>query len=393
MELCGFAFCFFLQQWLLQEVVNKFQNDPKYSVLLATAQEGACFARFVSFAQNEWALRMHDFGVTCEVETLHVFGPWSKLKPNTWSGPVTRDLSSSLTSSQVGGVGLTLTAANHVIHFDRPYNPAREDQAPGVVQGSIRSIQLIVGRWWGYWPGPSHWAEENCFCTLPRHQGERGDLETPVFRGSVFGEMYQMLMRKRHVDLQNVWVECDRSSAKDSTCFFFKCLILTSNHFNIFVRNLQLFYKDFIQIVAFLSAAALETQTALSGHLRRTLGQDPRGETTTRRTRWGRPLDKSSCGVFLPLPGWFYGWKWWSDQKSRWLKLKWSNFSDVFFPRFWVSDVGVHLRRNMACRLWRCRAQRVFLTFMLRSWRARHRFIRLAGYSCHGCCHQNGKFW
>lgn len=141
MELCGFAFCFFLQQWLLQEVVNKFQNDPKYSVLLATAQEGACFARFARFAQNEWALRMHDFGVTCEVETLHVFGPWSKLKPNTWPGPVTHDLSSSLTSSQVGGVGLTLTAANHVIHFDRPYNPAREDQAPGVVQGSIRSIQ------------------------------------------------------------------------------------------------------------------------------------------------------------------------------------------------------------------------------------------------------------
>lgn len=68
MELCGFAFCFFLQQWLLQEVVNKFQNDPKYSVLLATAQEGACFARFVSFAQNECALRMHDFGVTSGVE-------------------------------------------------------------------------------------------------------------------------------------------------------------------------------------------------------------------------------------------------------------------------------------------------------------------------------------
>eukprot|EP00933_Yihiella_yeosuensis_P051139 TRINITY_DN48996_c0_g1_i1.p1 TRINITY_DN48996_c0_g1~~TRINITY_DN48996_c0_g1_i1.p1 ORF type:complete len:1112 (-),score=250.29 TRINITY_DN48996_c0_g1_i1:188-3523(-) len=34
-----------------------------------------------------------------------------------------------LLSLQAGGVGLTLTAATHVIHFDRCYNPARENQA------------------------------------------------------------------------------------------------------------------------------------------------------------------------------------------------------------------------------------------------------------------------
>eukprot|EP00434_Breviolum_minutum_P009413 symbB.v1.2.008291.t1/scaffold519.1/size192877/19 len=34
-----------------------------------------------------------------------------------------------LVMSQVGGVGLTLTAATHVIHFDRQYNPAKENQA------------------------------------------------------------------------------------------------------------------------------------------------------------------------------------------------------------------------------------------------------------------------
>jgi SNF2 family DNA or RNA helicase len=30
---------------------------------------------------------------------------------------------------QVGGVGLNITAANHVIHYTRPWNPAKENQA------------------------------------------------------------------------------------------------------------------------------------------------------------------------------------------------------------------------------------------------------------------------
>merc|ERR1719162_252142 len=34
-----------------------------------------------------------------------------------------------LLSLQAGGVGITLTAATHVIHFDRCYNPAKENQA------------------------------------------------------------------------------------------------------------------------------------------------------------------------------------------------------------------------------------------------------------------------
>lgn len=38
---------------------------------------------------------------------------------------------------QVGTVGLNLTAATHVIHFDRQYNPAKENQAgPHGVHGS-----------------------------------------------------------------------------------------------------------------------------------------------------------------------------------------------------------------------------------------------------------------
>jgi SNF2 family DNA or RNA helicase len=34
-----------------------------------------------------------------------------------------------LLSLKAGGIGLNLTAANHVIHFDRWWNPAVEDQA------------------------------------------------------------------------------------------------------------------------------------------------------------------------------------------------------------------------------------------------------------------------
>merc|ERR1719436_1881852 len=39
------------------------------------------------------------------------------------------EMSVMLLSLQAGGVGITLTAATHVIHFDRCYNPAKENQA------------------------------------------------------------------------------------------------------------------------------------------------------------------------------------------------------------------------------------------------------------------------
>jgi len=39
------------------------------------------------------------------------------------------ELSVMLLSLQAGGLGITLTAATHVVHFDRCYNPAKENQA------------------------------------------------------------------------------------------------------------------------------------------------------------------------------------------------------------------------------------------------------------------------
>ena len=45
---------------------------------------------------------------------------------------------------QVGGVGLNITAANHVIHYTRPWNPAKENQATDRVHriGQTRPVTI-----------------------------------------------------------------------------------------------------------------------------------------------------------------------------------------------------------------------------------------------------------
>jgi len=47
-----------------------------------------------------------------------------------------------LMTLQCGGIGLNLTAANHVIHFDRNYNPAKEAQATDRCHrlGQVKSV-------------------------------------------------------------------------------------------------------------------------------------------------------------------------------------------------------------------------------------------------------------
>jgi SNF2 family DNA or RNA helicase len=47
-------------------------------------------------------------------------------------------------SLKAGGTGLTLTAANHVVHFDRWYNPAVENQATDRAYriGQTRAVQV-----------------------------------------------------------------------------------------------------------------------------------------------------------------------------------------------------------------------------------------------------------
>ena len=46
-----------------------------------------------------------------------------------------------LLSIKAGGTGLNLTAAGHVIHLDRWWNPAVEDQATDRAFGSVRSAR------------------------------------------------------------------------------------------------------------------------------------------------------------------------------------------------------------------------------------------------------------
>ena len=47
---------------------------------------------------------------------------------------------------QAGGVGLNLTTANHVIHFDRCWNPAKEAQAGGP-QFSVVVLMIMLNAW------------------------------------------------------------------------------------------------------------------------------------------------------------------------------------------------------------------------------------------------------
>lgn len=71
---------------------------------------------------------------------------------------------------QAGGVGLTLTAATHVIHFDRQYNPAKENQAahsPEVWLQSAMWERLLAGNR----SSSPHWSKEDGVCASPCEQG------------------------------------------------------------------------------------------------------------------------------------------------------------------------------------------------------------------------------
>jgi len=64
-------------------------------------------------------------------ETLFLHGGTSKKMRDDMVARFQQDSGPSLllVSLKAGGTGLNLTAANHVIHFDRWWNPAVEDQA------------------------------------------------------------------------------------------------------------------------------------------------------------------------------------------------------------------------------------------------------------------------
>ncbi|MEY2978359.1 MAG: hypothetical protein RLZZ435_2498, partial [Cyanobacteriota bacterium] len=74
----------------------------------------------------------HYFHQTCHYNTYYLHGGTTRQKRERmieeFQHPDTEP-SIFILSLKAGGVGITLTKANHVFHFDRWWNPAVEDQA------------------------------------------------------------------------------------------------------------------------------------------------------------------------------------------------------------------------------------------------------------------------
>ncbi|GLW91498.1 DEAD/DEAH box helicase [Actinokineospora globicatena] len=95
--------------------------------VLAEGERALCFTQFTEFG----ALLVPYLAARFDTEVLYLHGGTSRAQRDAMvrrfqsgSGPAI-----FLLSLKAGGTGLTLTEANHVIHLDRWWNPAVEDQA------------------------------------------------------------------------------------------------------------------------------------------------------------------------------------------------------------------------------------------------------------------------
>jgi hypothetical protein len=95
--------------------------------LLAEGDKALCFTQFTEFAE----LLVPHLSARFDTEVLYLHGGTPRARRDEMvrrfqapGGP-----SLFLLSLKAGGTGLTLTAANHVLHLDRWWNPAVEDQA------------------------------------------------------------------------------------------------------------------------------------------------------------------------------------------------------------------------------------------------------------------------
>jgi superfamily II DNA or RNA helicase len=95
--------------------------------ILASGEKALCFTQFTEFGSMLETHLANRFGA--EVRYLH--GATPKRKRDAMVEEFQSDGGPPifLLSLKAGGTGLTLTAANHVIHVDRWWNPAVEDQA------------------------------------------------------------------------------------------------------------------------------------------------------------------------------------------------------------------------------------------------------------------------
>jgi SNF2 family DNA or RNA helicase len=94
---------------------------------LAEGDRALIFTQFAEFGHKLRRHLVERFG--CEVLYLH--GGVAKKTRDELVGRFQGDGGPALflLSLKAGGTGLNLTAANHVVHFDRWWNPAVEDQA------------------------------------------------------------------------------------------------------------------------------------------------------------------------------------------------------------------------------------------------------------------------
>jgi SNF2 family DNA or RNA helicase len=94
-------------------------------------QEGESLLIFTQFTELGLALEKY-LRQTCHYNTYYLSGSTSRKKREQmiteFQDPETEP-SIFVLSLKAGGVGITLTKANHVFHFDRWWNPAVEDQA------------------------------------------------------------------------------------------------------------------------------------------------------------------------------------------------------------------------------------------------------------------------
>ena len=112
--------------------------------VLAAGEKALLFTQYAEFGDM---LRSH-LGARFRREVAYLHGGLSKAQRDDlvarFQDPTANGPSLFVLSLKAGGTGLTLTAANHVIHVDRWWNPAVEDQATDRAFriGQTRSVQV-----------------------------------------------------------------------------------------------------------------------------------------------------------------------------------------------------------------------------------------------------------
>jgi len=95
--------------------------------VMAEGESLLIFTQFTELGCPRRYLRL-----TCHYNTYYIHGGTNRNKREQMIGEfqdIETEPSVFILSLKAGGVGITLTKANHVFHFDRWWNPAVENQA------------------------------------------------------------------------------------------------------------------------------------------------------------------------------------------------------------------------------------------------------------------------